>query len=72
MKVKLCPGSQGEGAKTHKQVAIESVHVPDMWHLAMAQATREDRALILQCWHLAHDLKAALLAIRDGEREVQS
>jgi hypothetical protein len=50
-----------------KEVRITSVHIPDLWHIAMALKelsvkngnTWMDFAAdeVLEAWHIAHDLK---------------
>jgi len=39
---------------------INSINVPDMWHLAMRLKDHGkdiDSDMVLECWHLANDLK---------------
>ena len=38
-----------------REVKIEDIKVPDVWFIAMAQKP-EEREMILETWHLCHDL----------------
>lgn len=49
----ICKGGSGE-----KVVKIESIQIPDLWHAAQGSPFEAE---ILQCWHLAHDMKRELL-----------
>ena len=44
------------------QMDAKTVEIPDLWHLAMklGSGTPEGKA-VLATWHLAHDLKNALV-----------
>lgn len=55
--VKLHPGSQAEGAENMVEVDISRITVPDIWHIAQANKDPMQQQMLLQCWHLAHDLK---------------
>lgn len=46
-----------------QEVPIEQVTVPDLWHLAEhleAEGKHSTAVMVLECWHLAHDLLANL------------
>jgi hypothetical protein len=53
--VTLTKGGDGE-----RTVAVASIQIPDLWHIANA-LPEPDRSAVLTVWHLAHDLKKALL-----------
>lgn len=38
------------------------IRIPDLWHVAR-RATKADGKLILEVWHLAHDMREALLDV---------
>ena len=59
--VKLAPGGTAE-----RDVALEQIQIPDMWHLAQA-LPEPDRSKILEVWHLAHDLKRNLAGDVPGD-----
>ena len=42
---------------------IDEISIPDLWHIAMAQENKQNKEIILECWHLCHNLKNALQAI---------
>lgn len=48
--------------KDPQQVDIQTVQVPDLWHIAMAQKDPCVKAAILNTWHIAHDAINALKA----------
>ena len=50
-----------QGGSAQKRVAVASIRIPDLWHLAQAQPTALATEQILEVWGLAHDLKNALL-----------
>lgn len=57
MKVTLSKGGTKE-----RQLDINHIRIPDLWHIAMAVGdnpcfTKLHQDEILECWHLAHDLK---------------
>jgi hypothetical protein len=37
------------------------LRIPDVWHVARRANSKEDRELIIECWHLAHDLRSELI-----------
>lgn len=58
-----------KGGTAEKQVGIHRIQVPDLWHLA--QSTRldpQERKAILDCWHLAHDLKTHIQGLDESPR----
>jgi len=64
-----------KGGLNERTVALESLIIPDLWHIAASRKDEEERKKILECWHLAHDLKKHLLGItaeRDQLREALS
>ncbi len=61
MKVEIV---RAEGAGGERKVDLAEYRVPDLWHVAQrAKATlgEEDGELILDVWHLAHDLRKHIL-----------
>ena len=49
--VELHKGLPDKGA-----VEAASIHIPDLWHIAMALPERH-KDMVLQCWHAAHAMK---------------
>lgn len=49
---------RAKGGAAEQTVSINQIVVPDLWHIAMGfpEGSRE-REMILETWHLAHDLK---------------
>lgn len=52
-----------ERGKRERSVPLNEIVVPDLWHVAMRQGTKRDKRsskmdqeMILEVWHLAHDL----------------
>jgi len=43
---------------------IDEISIPDLWHIAMAQGKGKSREMILECWHLCHNLKNKLLELK--------
>ena len=41
------------------EVQLQDIEVPDAWHVAM-RLKGQDREVVLECWHLCHDLLANL------------
>ncbi len=49
-----------------KEVPIDEVQVPDLWHIGMYLADEQmytESMAVLDCWHLAHNLKDKLQEI---------
>jgi hypothetical protein len=59
MKITLSKGGTNE-----RKIEVSKIKVPDLWHVALAQEHKEWKEAILECWHLAHDLRDALTAIK--------
>ena len=53
---------RARGGKAEHVVNVDTIMVPDLWHLAMA-LHQEDQKDVLECWHLCHDL---LRAVKDA------
>lgn len=54
---------QSKGGGGERCTEIRTIEVPDLWHIAMRSCdlgNTEDEKRILECWHLAHDMKNAL------------
>jgi hypothetical protein len=47
--------TRAKGGADERQVHINDVQIPDLWHLAMWLKGSAD--MILETWYLAHDLK---------------
>ena len=47
-----------QGAK-RRSVQLSKIQIPDLWHIAM-RAEGKEREMILECWHLCHDMLANL------------
>ena len=45
-----------EGGTAERKIEIKNITVPDLWHIAMRLHGR-DQEMVLECWHLAHDMK---------------
>jgi len=45
-----------KGGKKEKTLPVTQITVPDLWHIAQ-RLDEEDKKKVLDCWHLAHDLK---------------
>lgn len=46
-----------KGGTKEKRMRAGKIIVPDLWHVALRQVEKEDKERILECWHLAHDLR---------------
>lgn len=46
-----------------KKMPIDQIVIPDLWHVAQRQKTDYDKNLILNCWHICHDLKNFILEL---------
>ncbi len=55
-----------KGGTGEKEIKISALQVPDLWHVAQHQGERY-KALILDCWHLAHAMKDHLQGMEDPE-----
>ena len=60
MKIVLSPGGSAR-----REVELDEIQVPNLWHIAQALRTvaikdPEASDMVLETWHLAHDLKANL------------
>ena len=47
---------------------INSIYIPDLWHLALAQSRDLDKEAILEVWHLCHKLKKHIQDIAASEK----
>lgn len=52
MKVTLSKGGTME-----RTVEVSEIIIPDLWHIALNQESKEAKDAILEVWHIAHDLK---------------
>lgn len=58
--------SNGEAPRA--EIPVKETEVPDCWHVAMRVHDTGDhngKEHILNCWHLAHDLRDKLLVLGD-------
>ena len=46
-----------KGGIKERTVPVSGLEIPDLWHVARRCTDVQDREMILECWHLAHDLK---------------
>ena len=54
--------------KDRREVHIEHIHIPDLWRIAMelkAQGMNTHSDMVLETWHIAHDLKYHILSQDD-------
>jgi hypothetical protein len=49
-----------KGGTAERTVEVVKIEIPSLWHIAQ-RLPSGDRAEVLACWHLAHDLKRELL-----------
>lgn len=52
-----------------KVVNINGIQVPDLWHVAMCLDDQDEKVwsdMVLECWHLCHDLVTNIKADDDG------
>jgi hypothetical protein len=57
---------QSKGGGGERCTEIRNIEVPDLWHIAMAlsnQGNPTAEKQVLDCWHLAHDMKVILLEL---------
>jgi hypothetical protein len=58
-----------KGGPKERQAPLAEIKIPDLWHIAMRQGNTKDRELILEAWHLAHDLLESLKHIESQRKE---
>ena len=54
---------RAKGGTAERLEDINSLDIPDVWHVAMRVAEAGDKRgseMILECWYLAHDMRRAL------------
>ena len=49
--------TRAPGGTEERQVRAIEIEIPDVWHLAINLHT-EEREMVLETWHLCHDLLA--------------
>ena len=49
-----------KGGTAEYTVPLAELHIPDLWHVVAS--CPEDRAKLIECWHIAHALKTELIA----------
>jgi hypothetical protein len=52
-----------KGGEAEQKIELSQLQIPDLWHIETTSAA--DRAKILECWHIAHDLKRELFERED-------
>lgn len=57
----------GRPRRQRRQVDVYDVEIPDLWHVAQTLKGRE-KAKVLECWHLCHDLLRTLTEIANEKR----
>jgi len=55
-----------ERGALEKKVNVEKINIPDLWHIAMGMNDAQAQEMVLDVWHLAHDMRGALCHIADG------
>lgn len=53
-----------KGGTAERVTEAEALQIPDLWHIAdhlRAEHRNEAAEAVLQCWHLAHDLKRHII-----------
>ena len=51
--------TRNNGGTAEHTVEVSAITIPDLWHIAM-RLDKSDREAVLECWHIAHDLKQHL------------
>lgn len=54
--------------QTRRTVAVDNIRVPDLRDIIQSLPTREAKEMVLDCWHLCHDLLMNIKAHRDGRK----
>jgi len=58
-----------EHGTAEEVVDVAAIRVPDLWHLAMSlmdEGREAEKEMVLECWHMAHDMRGALQSIGGG------
>lgn len=56
--------------KGRQEIEVDKIQIPDLWHTAMyLQDLKQYHAaeMVLECWHLAHDLITNIQAHNAGK-----
>jgi len=51
------------GGTARREVAVKDIQIPDLWHIAKSvddEGRKSAAEAVLECWHLCHDLLAAV------------
>lgn len=56
-----------KGSRREREVELHHLEIPDLWHIGQAERDPRCKKAILDCWHLAHDLKNALIAALENQ-----
>ena len=65
--------TRAKGGTAERKVDISKIQVPDLWHIAQRMKEKkgyeaEAADMVLECWHLTHDLyKHVLALLEEGE-----
>lgn len=55
-----------ENGTKRKNVDVNKIEIPDLWHVAMAIPDKISQNAIIEVLHLAHDMRGALRNIAAG------
>lgn len=62
--------TRAKGGTKEKEVTLNSIHIPDLWHVAAylnAVHMEVSAELVKDCWHLCHDLLRHIKEHEDTE-----
>ena len=54
---------RAQGGSKERTVRVSAIHIPDLWKLVQEHKHYQrasEKAQILECWHLTHDLLRAV------------
>jgi hypothetical protein len=54
-----------KGGSREKAILVDKIQIPDLWHVAHRSEFPKDRKVILEVWHLCHDLLRAVKEAKD-------
>lgn len=55
-----------ERGTKQKTINVKKIHIHDLWHIAMEMKNPVAQKMVLDVWHLSHDMYGALCHIADG------
>jgi hypothetical protein len=56
---------RAENGTLERVVDVEKIKIPDLWHIAEC-LNEQSQDMVIEVWHLAHDMRGALCAIANG------